>query len=485
MFERLEENLLSWMVEGYAFPYRIHILPTNRCNLSCESCWRWKYEDGKLPSKFEEVPNSRLINLVEESAEIGVEEWELSGGGEPFYRKEVVLKMMEEIKKYNMRGKVTTNGTLFTPEIIKFLVETGWDQIMISLDGPNADINDKLRPPSGTFEKIIFTLEQFQKLKNTLSSNKPTIAIVCVLSKVNSGHIISMAELAAKYGIKSLYFEEVKNFSSKCESLLLKGDDYNKIQKQVNSVLKIADKNGFNTNLDKFLIKSRMRKKKKVRSKNNSFRDNFLNLKCYEPWYRIVINAKGETAPCCVVPTSNKYNVKNMSLSDVWLGKHFEDFRKRIIAQNLFPQCKQCSVCLLGHADLLHQKLSKEWKKMREKDKSFKKLMLDSERLKTKERESLKYFYQKIRERYNKINYLKSEVSKKDVEIDGLKEKISRLDEKLISMQENLRVSTNGYKAKQKELRDVYNSTGFKYLLKPLWTIIGLPKRFIKKLFRI
>ena len=124
MYEGIAQHILPWLEGKWAPPFRIHIFPTDRCNLRCRSCWRWKVtKDGRISWVQNELSDQKLLLLIEEGAELGVKEWELSGGGEPLVRNEITLKMMEKIKKLGMRGDITTNATLFTPEIIKYLIE--------------------------------------------------------------------------------------------------------------------------------------------------------------------------------------------------------------------------------------------------------------------------------------------------------------------------------------------------------------------------
>ena len=147
MYEGVEDYLFLWMKEGWAPPYRIHICPTDTCNLQCLSCWRSSLEHrGNLALPANELTDERFLSLIDEAINLGVREIELTGGGEPLIRKKLVTEAIKKIKKSGLCGTITTNATLFSSEDVKLMVDLGWDEVIISLDGPTPQINDSRRP---------------------------------------------------------------------------------------------------------------------------------------------------------------------------------------------------------------------------------------------------------------------------------------------------------------------------------------------------
>src|SRR5690606_8157550 len=129
----------------------ITLFPTNKCNLPCEHCWlRWGEYDRTYAS---EMPDERLLELVDEAAELGVRDWTLVGGGDPMVRGKTVIAMCRRIREHGMDGMLHTNGTLFRPGQLEELVEMDWDRVAISLDGPTAELNNTIRGYG--FEKAV------------------------------------------------------------------------------------------------------------------------------------------------------------------------------------------------------------------------------------------------------------------------------------------------------------------------------------------
>ena len=101
-------RLHRWQAGETPGPWTITLIPTNRCNLRCEICWQRRTE-----ADFgHEVQDSRLEELVDEAAAMGVREWNISGGGEPMARAGLVLSLCERIRERDMNGALQTNATL-------------------------------------------------------------------------------------------------------------------------------------------------------------------------------------------------------------------------------------------------------------------------------------------------------------------------------------------------------------------------------------
>lgn len=81
-------------------------------------------------------------------------------GGEPLLMFRLIKEVVEYVKREYCQRTVhfnlTTNGTLFTPEIVQYFIKNNI-QIMFSLDGPK-EVHDKNRifagSNRGTFEKL-------------------------------------------------------------------------------------------------------------------------------------------------------------------------------------------------------------------------------------------------------------------------------------------------------------------------------------------
>lgn len=193
--EEIGRRLELWSSGKKAGPVRMELHPTDSCNLNCIFCWRRKSERKTK----KELSERELLQIVKEAARLGVKEWVVSGGGEPLLRKEVSLKVLKEIKKNNMWGLLTTNGTLLTRRDAEFLVNIGWDQVQFSIEGPNKEVNDFLRPPN-SFERIIKAVRTLRRARDSAKLKKPYIGFNTILNRMNFEKISEMIELAHEVG---------------------------------------------------------------------------------------------------------------------------------------------------------------------------------------------------------------------------------------------------------------------------------------------
>ena len=68
------------------------------------------------------------------------------------------------------------------------------------------------------------------------------------------------------------------------------------------------------------------------------------NYDCPEPWGQISIYADGTVAPCCNIVGRNYPigNIKNSSISEIWLGDKMNEVREGFKNNNPNNVCKTC-----------------------------------------------------------------------------------------------------------------------------------------------
>ena len=142
MEKEIAKKIFHWSKGKRTGPFKLQLNPTNKCNLKCRFCWLRDFDSGTL--NFDEISHKKYMKIIEEADDLGVREIEITGGGEPMMRKDMI-KIIESIKKHGMKGRLITNGTLLNETIIEKLIAISWDEIVISLDAPDMRINDYLR----------------------------------------------------------------------------------------------------------------------------------------------------------------------------------------------------------------------------------------------------------------------------------------------------------------------------------------------------
>lgn len=244
MQDKKIKRIKAWRKGKQMPPYTIEFNITDKCNLKCRYCW----QRGKENNNTDELSDDKLIKITKEAIEIGVKEIRLPGSGEPMVRKNTLFKMMEIIKKKNVHGLLITNGTLFDEDDLKKIVELGWDNLTVSVDGPDAFTNDTLRYKEGTFGKIVEALRLINHFKKEKRVEKPKIRFNTVLTNKNYDKLTELIEMANYFNCEDLQLQPMTPFTD-----LGKNYVYDGSQKILNEHLEhaytLAKKYGIFTNI--------------------------------------------------------------------------------------------------------------------------------------------------------------------------------------------------------------------------------------------
>lgn len=350
------ERLSKWANGGKASPFTLELNITNRCNLLCKMCWL----RSAKPNYKEEMSDEKLLQIVGEAIELGVKEFRVPGSGEPLMRKKVLFKIMEKVKENERSLLLISNGTLFKEQDIKKIVENDLDILTISLDGPSPEINDYIRGVDGAFEKTIQTLNFIKKFKKKLNKNKPLLRMNVVLTNKNYDKLEDMIELGSKFDFKEVILQPMTIFSEEGEKLKIK--DLEIVSKYLEDAEKKASELGIKTNMDSFIGNAIVEKtnemEKMIGEEIKKFKNEFLSVPCYEPFYNIIIMPDGKVCPCAVAGES-RVSIKNATLKEIWFGDYFKDVREKLLNKELFSFCSHCCVPIFLENKRLRMELSK------------------------------------------------------------------------------------------------------------------------------
>ena len=359
------QRLISWSKGEKQGPFSIEIHPTNLCNLNCIMCGT-QIEHKRLmkenpdfhPSKYVpfELKREKLIELVRGGKELGVKKWLITGGGEPFVRKEDTLAVMNEIKLLHMFGNINTNGALLIKEDIQRIIDMEWDMIMFSIDSHIPEIHDFMRGKQGTFDTIEKILKLFKSLKKKNNTNKPKIVFNTVLCNKNFNHLDEFIRFAHTVDCKDITFIPLIQFNSELQVLALNGQEKKQFQKEILKIDKISQKYNIHTN-----IKSLEEKNESCKVSLKKNKKNFYDIVCFEPFLNLVIRMDGKYSPCCMIENYDD-TIANKSLLDIWFGNYFNIIRESMINNKIPKDCSKCVHMQIMQNNDLREKLFKRLK---------------------------------------------------------------------------------------------------------------------------
>jgi mycofactocin radical SAM maturase len=131
-----------------ASPLYVYWNITSICNLRCDHCL--SKSGRKRPG---ELTHAEAMDLVREIAESKVFFLYIAGG-EPFLRKDL-FEIIELARQHEISVSMATNGTYVTPAKAARLKDLGVTDVMVSLDGANAETHDTFRRVPGAYAKAL------------------------------------------------------------------------------------------------------------------------------------------------------------------------------------------------------------------------------------------------------------------------------------------------------------------------------------------
>ncbi len=338
-------RLLRWQAGEKPGPWEVSVFPTNRCNLACKICWlRWALKEfgDCVQDPAGELSDDRLLRLVDEGAEMGVRQWTIVGGGEPMTRGKVVMEMCERIRALGMEGTLHTNATMFSKKQLQQLVDIGWPRLQVSLDGPEAEINDAIRSP-GSFERATANLRALRDMRRDKGVTLPLVSLHPVITRMNVDKLDRMYELAAELECTGCSVSHLQVAYENCVPFDLAAEQRERLPEYLMQARRRASELGLQHNLDLFI-----EGESESLPQEPDMPEPILNARCYEPWLTAVITNDGRVGPCCVFDNDvEAESLRDMSLREAWTGTYMERARKVILKRGMLKYCQQCPSYIL------------------------------------------------------------------------------------------------------------------------------------------
>jgi len=319
-------------------PVCLYLEVTNRCNLLCETCPR-TFEDLEAPADMSWELFTSIIDQVPNIARVV-----MHGVGEPM----LVKSLPEMIRHLKARGIYTlfnTNGTLLTPRKQKELIETGLDELRVSVDAADAETFLAVRGKD-FFNRIVRNISSFTALQKEMGTPAPLVSMWLTGLKETIGQLPDFVRLAAKIGVtevhlQRLVFDEEGFGLARAESALF-AQARDEEEQAINSAHEIAAALG-------------------VRLNASGATEPGLSLKaqaderpwatCRRPWSLMYFTAHGRALPCCIAPFSARGyenytlgDATQQSLREIWNGPAYQQFRRSLLSETPPKPCQNCGL---------------------------------------------------------------------------------------------------------------------------------------------
>jgi hypothetical protein len=171
MLCRVVGGVLNAVTGG--FPAVVRLETTNACNARCLIC---PHREMRRP--ITTMDSGLYSRLIDECAAAGCREVHLHNFGEPLLDKRLEERIAYAKRKGIRRVKIFCNGSLLTPDRARGLIESGLDEIKVSMDGASREEFERIRTPL-KFDAVVQNVIELVKLRNSMRSNLKVHVACC------------------------------------------------------------------------------------------------------------------------------------------------------------------------------------------------------------------------------------------------------------------------------------------------------------------
>jgi len=321
-----------------AMPVCLYLEVTNRCNLLCETCPR-TFEALEPPADMSMDLFRRIVDQVPNISRVV-----LHGVGEPMLVKHLP-DMIRHLKARGTHVLFNTNGTLLAPKKHREIIDTGLDELRVSLDAAEAATFLKVRGKD-MFDRIVRNVSAFTNLQAATGATKPVVSLWLTGLKETVDQLPEFVRLAARIGVREVHlqrlvFDEAGFGMARPDSSLFE-------QTRADEEAVIAEAQAIGRELGVTLDASGATEPGLSLKKAA---DDKPWATCRRPWSLMYFTAHGRALPCCIAPFSAR-GYENYTLGDatqhtlreIWNSPAYRSFRTDLVGDAPPKPCQGCGL---------------------------------------------------------------------------------------------------------------------------------------------
>ncbi len=186
-------------------PVCLYLETTNRCNLLCTTCPR-TFEALEPPADMSWDLFTAIVDQFPAISRVV-----LHGVGEPMMVPDLP-RMIRYLKNRGTYVLFNTNGTLLTARKGRELIESGLDELRLSLDAAEPKAF-KLVRGRDMFVKIVRNIRSFRAQQQELGADTPRMSLWLTGLKETLDQLADFVRLADELGITEVYLQRLVYFA--------------------------------------------------------------------------------------------------------------------------------------------------------------------------------------------------------------------------------------------------------------------------------
>ncbi len=320
-------------------PTEAYFEVANRCNSLCATC----------PITFSPHESARQLSLDDFKRLVAqlpdLRRAVMQGIGEPLLNRDLA-PMIRHLKSRDVYVVFNTNATLLTRRRQLELIDSGLDELRVSIDGSTPETYLKVRGIPG-FDRVVANVAEMASAKRQLKAHNPRLSFWVTGLRENLNELPEVVDLAARIGVEEVYLQRmVFGFDSNA----LANEDqtiYNDYRDEAERIITDAERRA-RTHGVVFRGSDALNPRDSIVDRHMRFEP---WRACSRPLRLAYITSQGTALPCCIAPfTDAPYasitlgNYLRDGVGEVWSGRAYREFRERLYSSEPPACCRHCGL---------------------------------------------------------------------------------------------------------------------------------------------
>ena len=320
-------------------PVCLYLEVTNRCNLLCTTCPR-TYVELEPPADMSWELFTRIVDQAPDAKRAV-----LHGVGEPLLVKKLP-QMVRYLKDRGVYVLFNTNGTLLNRKNGRALIDSGLDELRVSLDASNRESYRAIRGKD-YFDRILQNVRAFRNMQDAGGDGKPRVSAWLTGLKETLPDLTAFVRLAASLNVREVYLQRLVYFDDAIGHARPDQALYERMSREEAVYLEAAEAAA--RSLGIAFSASGAASEAGVSLKRSDGANQWSQ--CRRPWTVMYFTANGRALPCCIAPFSQRGyehytlgNATRQTLQEIWNGADYREFRTALLSDHPKAACASCGV---------------------------------------------------------------------------------------------------------------------------------------------
>jgi MoaA/NifB/PqqE/SkfB family radical SAM enzyme len=268
----------------------------------------------------------------------------LHGVGEPMMVR-TLPRMIRYLKDCGAYVLFNTNGTLLTRRKGQELIDSGLDELRVSLDAAEPRAFELVRGRD-MFVRIVRNIRAFRAMQRELAVERPRVSLWLTGLQETVAQLCDFVRLARDIDVPEVYLQRLVYFPegqglARAESALFAGNDDEE-------GLLIAEADTLARELGiKFNASGATDPAASLAPQEEAHPWSL----CRRPWTLMYFTAHGRAIPCCIAPFSLRGydsftlgDATQRGLREIWNGPRYQEFRNALLSDDPPRACAGCGL---------------------------------------------------------------------------------------------------------------------------------------------